>query len=243
MAAVAGQSFQPIATPLTFSGFSQAALDLYGPQLTQAGLLPVSSAGGSAAITPMKKAVDDTLVGGSSVSMELARGDYSLAASGTVTLRDGGRIYAFGHPFLGLGTSDLPMSESHVVTVVPNLSNSFKLAVPDAMVGSMTQDRATGVFGELGQAPKMIPVHINLQTSRGQTKSLDLEIISDDFLTPLLLNISLYNALTANERALGDSTIELTGQIDVNGNEPIKLDRRLTGGQAAQLAAGSVRCL
>jgi len=174
MAAVAGQSFQPIATPLTFSGFSQAALELYGPQLTQAGLLPVSSAGGSAAITPMKKAVDDTLVGGSSVSMELARGDYSLAASGTVTLRDGGRIYAFGHPFLGLGTSDLPMSESHVVTVVPNLSNSFKLAVPDAMVGSMTQDRATGVFGELGQAPKMIPVHINLQTSRGQTKSLDL---------------------------------------------------------------------
>ncbi|HEY2867375.1 MAG TPA: hypothetical protein VGJ02_09810, partial [Pyrinomonadaceae bacterium] len=153
MAAVAGQSFQPIATPLAFSGFSQASLDLFGPQLMRAGLIPVSSAGGAAAITPMKKADPKTLVGGASVSMELARGDYSLAASGTVTLRENGKIYAFGHPFLGLGSSDLPMSESHVVTVVPNLSNSFKLAVPDAMVGSMTQDRATGVFGQLGQAP------------------------------------------------------------------------------------------
>jgi hypothetical protein len=240
LAAVAGQSFQPIATPLTFSGFSQQALDLFAPQMIQAGLLPVSSAGGAAAITPMKKAEPNTLIGGASVSMELARGDYSLAASGTVTLREGGKIYAFGHPFLGLGTSDLPMSESHVITVVPNINNSFKLAVPDAMVGSMTQDRATGVMGELGQAPKMIPLHIKLQTSRGQTKKLDVEIINDEVLTPLLLNISLYNALTSNERALGDSTIELTGEIDVKGNEPIKLDRRLTGPQAAQLAAGSV---
>jgi hypothetical protein len=240
IAAVGGQSFQPIATPLTFSGFSQASLDLFGPQLMQAGLLPVSSAGGAAAITPMKKAEANTLVGGTSVSMELARGDYSLAASGTVTLRDNGKVYAFGHPFLGLGSSDLPMSESHVITVIPNLSNSFKLAVPDAMVGSMTQDRATGVFGALGQAPKMIPVHINLQTSRGETRSLNIEIINDDFLTPLLLNISLYNALTSTERTLGDSTIEMTGEIDVKGNEPIKLDRRLTGGQSAQLAAGSV---
>ena len=239
LAAVSGQSFQPIATPLAFSGFTQASLDLFGPQLMRAGLMPVASAGGAAAITPMKKADTKTLVGGASVSMELARGDYSLAASGTVTLRDGGKVYAFGHPFLGLGSSDLPMSESHVVTVVPNLSNSFKLAVPDAMVGSMTQDRATGVFGQLGQAPKMIPVHIDLETSRGQRKSLDVEIISDDFLTPLLLNISLYNALTANERTLGDSTVEITGEIAVNGNQPIKIDRRLTGGQSAQLAAGA----
>ena len=132
------------------------------------------------------------------------------------------------------------MSESHVVTVIPNLNNSFKLAVPDSMVGSMTQDRATGVFGQLGQAPKMIPVKINLETSRGQQKTLNFEIVNDDFLTPLLLNIGIYNSLLANERGLGDSTIELSGEVDVKGNQPIKLDRRLVGGQAAQLAAGAV---
>src|SRR5262245_16150074 len=146
--AVAGQAFRPIATPITFSGFSQATLDRFSPQLLQAGLIPVAATGGSSAITPMKKAGPNTLVGGRSVSMHLARGDYGLSAAGTVTMRDGEKIYAFGHPFLGLGSSDLAMSESHVVTVVPSLNNSFKLAVDDSLVGSMTQDRATGVYGK-----------------------------------------------------------------------------------------------
>jgi len=150
LSVMTGESFQPIATPLTFSGFSQNTLDQFAPQLLQAGLVPVAATGASAAITPMKKVDETTLVGGDSVSMQLARGDYSLAAAGTVTWRDGEKIYAFGHPFLGLGSSDLPMSESHVVTVIPNMNNSFKLAVADSMVGSMTQDRATGVFGKLG---------------------------------------------------------------------------------------------
>jgi hypothetical protein len=240
IAAVSGSSFQPIATPVTFTGFSQQTLNLFAPLLLQAGLMPVSSAGGASSMTPMKAADENTLRGGDSVSMQLARGDYSLAASGTVTLRDGERIYAFGHPFLSLGTSDLPMSESHVVTVVPNVNNSFKLAVPDSMVGSMTQDRATGVFGRLGQAPKMIPVELHLETSRGQSQTLNFEVVKDDFLTPVLLNITAYNSLVANERGLGDLTIDLDGEIPVKGQSPIKLQRRFAGGQAAQFAAASV---
>ena len=73
------------------------------------------------------------------------------------------------------------MSESSVVTVIPSLNNSFKLAVPDAMVGSMTQDRQTGVFGKLGQAPKMIPVKLNLETSRNQTGNFELRSRSGRF--------------------------------------------------------------
>lgn len=240
MMAVAGQSFQRIATPMSFSGFSQETLNVFGPQLIQAGLLPVAAAGGSAPITPMKKASEKTLLGGTSVSMQLTRGDYSLAAAGTVTFRDGNKIYAFGHPFLSLGSSDLPMSESHVITVVPNMNNSFKLAVPDAMVGSMTQDRATGVYGSLGRAPKMIPVKINVRTSRGQTETLNFEVVKDDFLTPLLLNITVFNTIVAQERGLGDTMIELSGQVKLNGREPLRIDRRFAGSNATQLAAASV---
>ncbi|MBS1796024.1 MAG: hypothetical protein JSS81_19390 [Acidobacteria bacterium] len=240
LAQVAGQSFQPIATPVSFNGISADVLNLFAPQLMSVGLLPVAGVSGAAAMTPLKKADDKTLVGGDSVSMQLTRGDYSLAAAGTVTYRDGEKIYAFGHPFLSLGISDLPMSESHVVTVIPNLNNSFKLAVPDAMVGSMTQDRATGVFGKLGQAPKMIPVEFNLETSRGQTQTLNFEVARDDFLTPLLLNITIYNSLVANERGVGDATVELTGEIGVRGQPSLKIDNRFGGAQASQFAALSV---
>ncbi|MEO8648369.1 MAG: hypothetical protein ABI539_04305 [Acidobacteriota bacterium] len=240
MMAIAGQSFQPIATPMSFTGFSQETLNLYAPQLIKAGLMPVSAVGGAARIAPMKKADESTLVGGDSVSMQLARGDYSLAASGTVTLREGDKIYAFGHPFLSLGISDMPMSESHVVTVIPNMNNSFKLAVPDSMVGTMTQDRATGVFGKLGQSPNLIPVKINFETSRGQTDTLTFEVINDDFLTPLLLNMAIYNTLVAQERGLGDAMVEVRGQIDVKGQAPITVGRRFSGAQAMQFAASAV---
>lgn len=240
LAQVAGQAFQPIATPVSFNGISPDVLNLFAPQLMSVGLLPVAGASGAARMTPLKKADETTLVGGDSVSMQLSRGDYSLAAAGTVTFRDGEKIYAFGHPFLSLGTSDLPMSESHVVTVIPNLNNSFKLAVPDAMVGTMTQDRATGVFGRLGQAPKMIPVEINLETSRGQTQTLNFEVAKDDFLTPLLLNITIYNSLVANERTIGETTVEVDGEIQVKNQPSLKIDNRFGGGQAAQFAALSV---
>jgi len=240
LASVAGQSFQPIATPIAFSGFSQETLNLFAPQLMQVGLFPVSAVGGAARITPLKTADESTLVGGDSVSMQLTRGDYSMAAAGTVTYRDGDKIYAFGHPFLSLGTSDLPMSESSVVTVIPNVNNSFKLAVAGALVGSMTQDRATGVFGKLGQAPKMIPVRMNLETSRGQSETLNFEVAKDDFLTPLLLNISIYNAIVAQERGLGDSMISLSGEIQVKGQPPVKLENRFAGMQASQFAGISV---
>lgn len=240
LAAAAGQTFMPIATPMSFSGLSQETLNRFAPQLMNVGLMPVSAVGGAAKITPLKKFDETTLLGGTSVSMQLTRGDYSMAASGTVTFRDGEKIYAFGHPFLSLGISDLPMSESHVVTVIPSLNNSFKMAVPDAMVGTMTQDRATGVYGQLGQAPKMIPVTFDLETSRNQKETYTYEVAKDDFLTPILMNMTVYNSLVANERTIGDSTIIIKGEISIAGQEPIKIERRFTGAQATQLAAGSV---
>jgi hypothetical protein len=235
-----GQQMTPIATPVVFGGISQESLAMFAPQLAANGLLPVSGAGGSAAITPLAKATEKTLTPGTSVSVQLVRGDYSIAASGTVTLRDGNQIYAFGHPFLSLGASDMPMSETAVVTVVSNVNNSFKLSVPGAMMGSISQDRAAGVFGQLGQAPKMIPVKINLHTSRDRSDTYSYEIANDSFLTPLLLNITVFNTITSSERALGESTITIKGAINVKGQEPIALDRRFSAGNSPILAAGSV---
>jgi len=235
-----GQQMTPIATPLVFSGISQESLSAFGPQLMANGLLPVSGAGGSAAITPMGSVDEKTFPPGSSISVQLVRGDYSLAASGTVTLRDGDRIYAFGHPFLSLGSSDMPMTETSIVTVIPNVNNSFKLAVPGKMVGAISQDRASGIFGMLRQSPRMIPVKVNLHTSRDRTETYSYEIANDAFLTPLLLNITLFNTITSSERALGDSTISLKGQIKVKGQDPIEIDRRFSANNSAVLAAGSV---
>lgn len=235
-----GQQMAPIATPLVFNGITQESLSMFAPQLIASGLLPVSGAGGSAAITPMAEVNGNTFPPGSSISVQLVRGDYSLAAAGTVTMRDGDRIYAFGHPFLSLGASDMPMAESSVVTVIPNVNNSFKLAVPGQMVGSISQDRASGIFGLLGRAPKMIPVKVNLHTSRDRTETYSYEVVSDTFLTPILLNITVFNTITSSERVLGESTISIKGEIKVKGQETIQIDRRFSANNAPVAAAGSI---
>ena len=235
-----GQQMAPIATPLVFSGITQESLSMFAPQLMANGLLPVSGAGGSAPITPLAEVTEKTFPAGSSISVQLVRGDYSLAAAGTVTMRDGDRIYAFGHPFLSLGASDMPMAESSVVTVIPNVNNSFKLAVPGSMVGSISQDRASGIFGMLRQAPKMIPVKVNLHTSRDRTETYSYEVATDSFLTPLLLNLTIFNTITSSERVLGESTITVKGEIKVKGQEPIQIDRRFSNNQSHIQAAGSI---
>jgi len=235
-----GQQIQPIATPVVFSGISQESLALFADQLTKNGLLPVSGAGGAADITPLARYDEKTLTPGTSVSVQLVRGDYSIAASGTVTFRDGDRIYAFGHPFLSLGGADMPMTESSVVTVIPNAYNSFKLANPGQMVGTISQDRSTGIFGRLGQAPKMIPVKINLHTSRDRDEQFSFEVVNDEYLTPLLLTITVFNSLNARERSLGEATISIRGSIAVAGQPSIQLERRYSSTNASLSAAGAV---
>jgi hypothetical protein len=228
-----------IATPISFLGISQYVLDTIAPDFERAGFVPIAAAGGDSRISEMKKADATTLLGGDSVVVHLARGDIQIAAAGTVTHRDGEKIYAFGHPFFSLGSADLPMSESHVVTVVPNTNNSFKLAVADALVGSMTQDRSTGIYGLLGRAPRMLPVTINLTTSRGRKETIKFETAIDELLTGLILNAGVANTLIGNERGVGDATIELVGEVRLRGQQPLALARRFVGPQANGLAAAA----
>jgi len=127
-----------------------------------------------------------------------------------------------------------------VVTVISNLNNSFKLANAGQMVGAISQDRATGIYGQLGRAPKMIPVTINLRTSRDRTEKFTYEIANDKFLTPLLLNITVFSTIASTERSLGEATISMDGRIDVAGQQPILLERRFSSMNAAAQASGAV---
>src|SRR5207244_13412592 len=106
------------------------------------------------------------------------------------------------------------------------------------MLGSISQDRATGVFGQLGHAPKMIPVKINLHTSRDRVEQFSYEVVSDEFLTPLLVNITVFNTIATRERSIGDSTITVDGSIVVDGQASIAVQRRFSSATAAVIAAG-----
>jgi SpoIVB peptidase S55 len=232
-----GQTMVPIATPVTFSGISQNVLEAFAGDLKRIGIQPIAGVGGGSSLAPMVPANENTLAAGSSVSVQLVRGDFTIDAAGTVTYRDGERIYAFGHPFLSSGATSWPMAESSIVTVVPNLNNSFKLSAAGNLVGSINQDRSVGVYGQLGDKPRMVPVRLTVHTSRNKTESYSFEIVSDPFLTPLLTRITMFSAITATERQIGNQTLKLGGRIAVNGQPDIVLDNSFTSPNGAGLFA------
>ena len=232
-----GQTMVPIATPVTFTGIPQNVVDAFAGDLRKIGIQPIAGVGGGSSLGPMVAANENTLAAGSSVSVQLVRGDFTIDAAGTVTYRDGARIYAFGHPFLSSGSTNWPMAESSIVTVVPNLNNSFKLSAAGNLVGSISQDRATGVYGQLGDKPRLVPVRLKVHTSRNKTETYTFEIVSDPFLTPLLTRMTMFSAIAATERQIGSQTLKLTGNIAINGQPDIKLDNSFTSPNGAAMFA------
>lgn len=231
------QVLMPIATPLSITGVAPEIVARFAPLFQSWGFAPVAGVSGAAQIGDLKKANAETLKPGSTIVVPLVRGDYSLSAAGTVTYRDGNRIYAFGHPFLSLGVSEFPMHEGEVVTVMSSQATSFKLSFPTEMVGTISGDRSTGIYGELGKAPKMIPVTINLKTSLGNRQTYNFDVVADRFLTPILMQMTVLSTITSTERAIGDSTLQIRGNIKLKDQPDITMENRLSVSMNSPLAA------
>ncbi|MEO6992188.1 MAG: SpoIVB peptidase S55 domain-containing protein, partial [Lacunisphaera sp.] len=86
---------------------------------------------------------------GGVVAVALAIGDITIAGTGTVSHVDGNRILAFGHPMLSLGATELPMASAEIVAILPSQFNSVKVSNTGGIIGSFSQDRLSGIYGEL----------------------------------------------------------------------------------------------
>jgi hypothetical protein len=107
--------------------------------------------------------------------------------------------------------------------------SSTELSVPTELIGTIKQDRVSGISGEIGLAPRMIPVTIRLRSSRNEEKVFRFETVSDRFLTPLMVNFTVFSALSSSERTLGESTLELQGTIALKGNQEVKIESFVSG--------------
>src|SRR4030095_7924291 len=199
-----------------------ASLQQFAALFSSLGFTPVQGGGGGSAQT-LGASTPSKVEPGSSINVELIRGDLSWSANGTVTHVDGDKVYAFGHPNLTAGPTSVPMSAGYVISLLPNLQNSFKLAVPMDVVGAFQQDRSTGIAGSLGATARMIPVSLTLNSSLNTVNKYKFEVASDRFLTAPLMNFIVFNAITANERALGEMTVYISGQTRVKNQEPVNI--------------------
>ena len=236
---LSGQLFRYIDTPLMLSGVTPEAAGFLGNALNPYGIQVLQGGGLGLAACPNELADGSDIVPGSSIAVQLIRGDlgFSASASGTVTHREGNKIYAFGHPWFSLGPVNFPFSKAQVVSLLPNLNSSFKIAVPTDLVGSITQDRSRGLYGSIGVAPKLIPLVINLNSSRNTSWNFRYELVNDQLLTPFLANFTIFSTITSQERALGESTLQVQGKISLKGRQDLKIENLFSGEANSQLLA------
>ena len=213
--------------PLRFGGIPGELIQTFAPLFRQMGFEPMYG-GSLAASDETMEALPDPEPG-SMISLLLVRGDLNLNVNCTVTYRKGDNLYACGHRFLMIGPAKIPFATSRVITTVPNLSTSFKLNVAGPPVGSITQDRFGAIYGVVGEKSRMIPVRIRLESTLNRTSEVSFEMVQHAFLSPFLLNLGVTTTLTATERAVGPSTLELKGKIQLADGQSIDLEDVVSG--------------
>jgi hypothetical protein len=237
-----GTMLRPIATPLSFGGFDPGVIDPVVSAFRDQGFVTIMAGAEQLALSQAQSNGSrvPTLRPGDPIGVGLMNGDFEVGATGTVTEVDGNRVYAFGHPFYQLGPTQFPMTRAHVLTVLPSLAASQKIASTGEVVGIVSQDRATTIAGTLGPGPSMIPVTLTLNAERGTRKTFNIGIVRDQLFTPLLAYVAILNTLTSYERQNGVATYAMKGAATLKKYGRVDFEDLFTGDQPSVGAAASV---
>ena len=228
---------RPIAVPLVTAGFASDVLAPLTAAFNERGFVPLS-ADQDQAIASRPGARN--LQPGDAMGVALLTGDFMLGASGTVTYIDGDRVYGFGHPMFNLGPTEFPLTQANVHVILPSLMASSKLVGFGEVIGTVQQDRATGVAGRIGAGPKMIPMSITLNSDRMPSRTFSFSVVKDQTFTPLLTYLTVANVLTSYERGAGPASFTVKGTASIREHGEIAFEDIFTGDQPAGAASAYV---
>jgi SpoIVB peptidase S55 len=214
----------PVATPLLLSGMTDAAIDVLTRELRPFGIEPVQAGGGGAPASAAKKA-SARFVDGSSIGVQLVRGDIQATATGTVTYLEGQRLLGFGHPMFNAGQIGLPTCTSRVIHVLSSLQRSFKLAESVAPYGTLIHDRQSAIVVDQSSRAEMLPMRVRLNgVPAAQRSTWNLELANHRLLTTGLAFSSLVNAMAASAVDRADMMYEIKGRVQVAGHGTIETE-------------------
>ena len=209
--------------PLFVSGISPEVLRAFDTESKQLGvnwtLLPASTTGD---LQPeWTNEQSHNLLPGMPVAGVLMGGDFSVTGVGTVTWKQGNRLLGFGHPFFGAGNVEIPMASARVVAVVRSLESSFKLSQVGPVIGSIYQDRQTGIAGEIGRKAPTTDVSYTVSNADGETTTYHASVFEHPSLSPLLMAVGLLQSLSASLDTNEEQTIYLETRIGIKDRAPV----------------------
>jgi len=223
-----GLWMMPLRTPLSAAGFTKNSLKLLQERCGGFGLIPVQGGAAPARIAEEEK--NAPLEPGSPLAVAMIRGDFDLSGIGTVTHVEGDRVYGWGHPFLSLGSCELPLMSGYIITVYPRQTVSFKMGAPIKPLGVINADVSTCIAGWLGRKADMLPMRMTVSLDADSPeRTFNVEIARQPMLLPTLVFTALANSVDMEGELPEEMTADLEARIHIEGRDPIVIKDTFSG--------------
>jgi hypothetical protein len=230
--------------PLSVAGFSAPAFSTIEKMFDDTNIVPVRTGGTTT------KAGDPNgpkaFVGGGSIAVELIRGDMAAAAVGTVSLVEGNKVLAFGHPMFQTGETYAPVSTAYVHTVIPSAMSAFVMGSAVNEIGSLVQDRQSAIMADTELRTPTVPVDITIVSGSGkhtETGKFRVELLNNKFFTGQLTGAALMNAVNYYLPDRADVTARVDSVVRIKGHAPITFVDYMHANDGALSVMGAVRGL
>ncbi|MCI0690473.1 hypothetical protein L0337_00535 [candidate division KSB1 bacterium] len=225
-------SIRPLDLPLSFGGIQPALVELAASLLKPAGFHVITGGSAGPEASKLYKSGFDAesaalLQPGAAIGAVLLAGDMNIEAIGTVTYRRDNRVLAFGHPFFDSGPVEIPISLAKIALIVPSDFASSKIGASSSLVGTLRQDRTTGLYGIIGEPPALTPMTVRYTDEAGKASQFEFRFTEErtiNTLMPLIMRFVLVNALESARLATGENSLQLTGSIHLQNGAKIALE-------------------
>ena len=241
---VDGDQTLTASVPLTVAGFSAPAFAQVEKLFADTNLVPMRAGGTSGA--KLDGGGPTKFVMGGSIAVELIRGDMAAAAVGTVSLVEGEKVLAFGHPMFQTGETYAPVSTAYVHTVIPSAMSAFVMGSAVNEIGSLVQDRQSAIMADTGIRSPTVPVAISITSGTDkhkETGTFHVELLNNKFFTPALTGAALMNAVNYYLPDRDNVTARVESTVRIKGHEPISFVDYMYANDGASSVMGGVRGL
>ncbi|GIV09087.1 MAG: hypothetical protein KatS3mg019_1178 [Fimbriimonadales bacterium] len=214
---------RPLMTPLMVSGASPRTMKRLEELLKPFGLAPLMAPGGAT-----QRRVPVQFEPGAAVGAPLVTGDLDLTAIGTLTYRNGDYALAFGHPFLGAGKIEVPMTAAEIVDVFSSYLDSFKLGNRAQTLGTVYYDGAFAIAGRLGQQARMMPMRVRItNTETGMQREFQCELIRHRLFTSQFAALAALEFMDRAHFGLGEATATVRWRLTTKPYGEIQYENRI----------------
>jgi hypothetical protein len=218
---------QRIGTPLVCSGCDPEVLGYYAPIFRMQGLEPTAGGGMVDVETPLP------LLPGTGIGGALVTGDLNIAGVGTLTYVDGNTVFGFGHPFLGTGSMEIPMTQAQVLLTFASAQASFRVANSTRPIGTLVEDRLTAIVGELGRTAPTLPLTVRIGTQGGE-RTFRYDVVRDRSWAPVMVSLTTANSLVRTTEYSAGATLALRYRIELDGLPSVTREDLYSGASPTQ---------